>query len=196
MRQRPLLLVLLLLSVLVAAASVQASPLPLVAQPAPFASVEDEEDEAEEDEWDDSEWEEAEFCEPGEAEEELCEEEEPAPKAKGKKKGDECLLKGAKAAVTANPGKRRLRLTIHYRTWKPATVSVEASLQGPKGAVHLGTDHARFQRSGVYRDTYELPEKRMKKALAANGFTVDLHVVNTPPSCSLELTGASRRAKR
>ncbi|HWT89578.1 MAG TPA: hypothetical protein VN179_00555 [Solirubrobacterales bacterium] len=194
MRQLPLLLVLLLLTVLVAAASVQASPLSLVAQPAPFASVEDEEDEAEDEEWDDSEWEEAELCEPEEVAEELCEEEEPAPKAKGKK-DDECLLKGAKAAVTANPGKRRLRLTVRYRTWKPATVSVEASLQGPKGAVRLGTDHARFQRSGVYRETYELPEKRMKKALAANGFTVDLHVVNTPPSCSLELTGASRRAK-
>jgi hypothetical protein len=196
MRKLPLLLVLFLLSVLVAAVPAQGS---LLLAPVPttptLALAGEEEDEADEEPGEEDagpeEEEPEEDCEF--EEEELCEEED-TPKAK--RKDDECLLKGARAAVTANPGKRRLRLTVHYRTWKPATVSVEASLQGPKGAVYLGADHARFRRSGVYRDTFGLAEKQMKKALAATEFTVELHVVNTPPSCTVELTGASRRARR
>ncbi|HEV2727244.1 MAG TPA: hypothetical protein VGV34_03065, partial [Solirubrobacterales bacterium] len=118
--------------------------------------------------------------------------------AKGQDKaGDgECLLKNASAAITANPGKRRFRLTVHYRTLKPTTVSVAAALQGPKGAVHLGTDHAHFRRSGVYRDNFELSEKQSKKALTAREFSVELHVVNAPASCDVELSGASRLARR
>jgi hypothetical protein len=149
------------------------------------AESEEAEDEAEEAEV------ERELCE---EDPEFCEEEEAEPKGK-KDKGGECALKGGKAAITASPGKRQLRLTVHYRTWKPASVSVEASLKGPKGAVRLGTDHARFRRSGVYRDTFSLAEKQMKKALAAHDLSVELHVVNEPASCGLELTGASRRAK-
>lgn len=195
MRKLPPLLALLLLSVLLAAASAQASLLPVPAPAQPLVAADEEEDEAEEAEED----EEEEFCTLEEEEEELCEEEEPAPKGKGKDDRDrdeECLLKSAKAGVTVNPGKRRLRLTVHYRTLKPATVDVETRLQGPKGTVRLGSEHARFRRSGVYRDTFSLPEKQAKKALAAREFSVELHVVNAPASCDLELTGASPRAKR
>jgi hypothetical protein len=193
MRNLPLLLALLLLSALLGAASAQASSLTVLTQPLPFVAIDEEE--AEEDEAAEAEDEEEEFCTLEEEEEELCEEEEEfAPK--GKDKGDECLLKSANASITANPGKRRLRLTVHYKTLKPATVNVEASLQGPKGAVQLGTDHARFRRSGVYRDTFSLAEKQAKKALAAREFSVELHVVNSPSSCDVEITGASRRARR
>lgn len=194
MRNLPLLLVLLLLVALAAAPAAPASPLPLVDQirlllvdDEEEAESEEAEDEAEEAEQD------RELCE---EDPEFCEEEEAETESKGRKdKGEECTLKGGKAAITASPGKRQLRLTVHYRTWKPATVSVEASLKGPKGAVHLGTDHARFRRSGVYRDTFSLAEKQMKKALVAHDLSVELHVVNEPASCSLEITGASRRAK-
>lgn len=193
MRNLPLLLVLLLLAALAAAPAAPASPLPLVDQIRPF--VVDDEEEAESEEAEDE-------AEEAELDRELCEEdpefceEESGPKGKGEQaKGEECALKGGKAAITASPGKRQMRLTVHYRTWKPATVSVEASLEGPKGAVRLGTDHARFRRSGVYRDTFSLAEKQMKKALAAHDLSVELHVVNEPASCSLELTGASRRAR-
>jgi hypothetical protein len=193
MRNLPLLLVLLLLSALAAAPAAQASPLPLTDQIRPF--VVDDEEEAESEEAED-EGEEAELDrELCEEDPEFCEEEEAEPKGK-KGKAEECALKGGKAAITASPGKRQLRLTVHYRTWKPATVSVEASLQGPKGAVHLGTEHARFRRSGVYRDTFSLAERQMKKALVAHDLSVELHVVNEPASCSLELTGASPRARR
>jgi hypothetical protein len=195
MRNLPLLLVLLLLSALAAAPAAPASSLPFVDQIRPLALDDEEESEEAEDEAEEAEVE-RELCE---EDPEFCEEEaEPRGKAKGKDEGqgDQCALKNASANVTLNPGKRRLRLTVHYRTLKPASVSVGASLEGPKGMVHLGTDHARFHRSGVYRDSFGLAEKQTKKALAAREFSVELHVVNEPASCRLELTGASRRAKR
>lgn len=192
MRNLPLLLALVLLCVLGTAVSAQASLLPVVDQVRPFVADEEEaEAEEAEDEAEDAQIE-RELCE---EDPEFCEE-EPEPKGKDKGEGEECLLQSAKAAITANPGKRRLRLSVHYKTLKPTTVDVQASLQGPKGAVRLGTEHARFRRSGVYRDTFTLPEKQMKKALAAREFSVELHVVNAPASCDLELTGASPRARR
>ncbi|MDQ2629412.1 MAG: hypothetical protein M3Y75_00355 [Actinomycetota bacterium] len=194
MRNLPLLLALLLLTVLGTAATAQASLLPVVDQVSPFIA-DDEEEETEAEEAEDE-------AEEAQIDRELCEEdpefceEESEPKGKGQDKGDECLLKSAKASLTANPGKRRLRLTVHYKTLKPTTVSVEASLESPKGTIHLDTDHARFRRSGVYRDNYELPEKQMKKAAVARGFSVELHVVNAPAACDIELTGPSRLSKR
>ena len=192
MRNLPLLLALLLLCALGTAATAQASLLPLADQIRPLVA-EEEETEAEEagDEAEEAQIE-REICE---EDPELCEEEEAEPKDKGKK-DDGCLLQSAKASLTANPGKQRLRLSVHYKTLQPTTVSVEASLQNSKGAIRLGTDHARFRRSGVYRDTYELTEKQMKKAAAARGFSVELHVVNAPTSCRIELTGPSRLARR
>lgn len=185
MRKLPLLLVILLLALLGTAVPTQAALLP-----APVTSLlAPEEDEAEESEAEEEAEDEGEDCE---SEEEDCEEEEPGADRKAKEDG--CLLKSASAAVSVNPGKRRLRLTVHYQTWKPASVSVEAVLRGVKGAVYLGTSHARFRRSGVYRDTFELAEKQTKRALAAREVSVDLQVVNTP--CRLHLTEAVRRAKR
>ncbi|HEX5983012.1 MAG TPA: hypothetical protein VFY69_02285 [Solirubrobacterales bacterium] len=197
MRKLPLLLALLLLSVLLAAATAQASLLPLAPQPAPpFVAEPEEEDEGEEPEEAEDAAEDAqierEICE---EEPELCEEEPANGNGKGKK-DDQCLLKKASATVTANPGKRRLRLTVHYRTSKPATVNVEALLRSAKGTVYLGNDHARFRRSGVYRDTYRLAEKQMKKAVTAREFEVELQVVNTPPSCRVELTAHRGGAKK
>jgi hypothetical protein len=196
MRKLPLLLALLLFATLGTAASAQASPLPLANQVVTFVAPA-EEDEGEEGE-------EAEDESEGDAEldRELCEYdpelfcEEEAEEQASKRRGDDgCLLKNASAALTANPGRRRLRLTVHYRTLKPASVTVEASLRGPKGTVRLGTSHARFRRSGVYRDTFGLAERQMKKALAAHKFFVELRVVNSPPSCGVEIKGASRRAR-
>lgn len=189
MRTLPLLLVILLLSLLTAAASAPAALLPQPVQVTPLLAPEEEEAEAEESETEE-EADEEEGCEA--EEDEACEEEE---EPKRKAKDDSCLLKSASAAVSVNPGKQRLRLTIHYRTWKPAGVSVEAVLRGVKGAVHLGTSHARFRRSGVYRHTFELAEKQTKKALAAREVSVDLQALNTPPSCRLHITEAVRRAK-
>jgi hypothetical protein len=194
MRKFPLLLVLLLLALLAVAPAAQASLVPAADQAISLvaAAADEEEDEGEDpEEGGGEEAEEDEECEPEEGE--PCEEEaEAAPE----KQADGCLLKKADAAVTVNPGKRRLRVTVHYRTRMPAAVTVTAKLQGPRGAVHLGTDHARFRRSGVYRDTFGLAEKQMKKALAARQLTVELQVADTPPSCVVHLTahrGGSRK---
>jgi hypothetical protein len=203
MRNLQLLLVLLLLSVLLGAASVQAA-----SQPVPGDSltrlplVEEEEPEAE-DEPEDEDEDAKDAAEDAEIEREICEEdpelceEEDEGKGNGKdRKGDECLLQKGSANVTANPGKRRLRLTVHYKTLKPATVNVEALLRTTKGVVYLGNEHARFRRSGVYRDTYALAEKQMKKAITAREFEVELHAVNTPPSCAVELNAHRNGAKK
>lgn len=194
MRNLPLLLALLLLSLLVAAASAHAAVVPVPTQvPALIALADEEEDEPEAeiaedgDESEEAELDEGEPCEPEEGE--PCGEE-------AQRKADECLLKSASATVIANPGKRRLRLAVHYKTLKPASVNVEASLRGPKGALFLGNEHTRLRRSGVYRDTFELPEKKMKKALAARDFEVKLQAVNTPPSCQVELTAHRDGAKK
>ena len=193
MRKLPLLLALLLLTLLGTAFPAQAALLPQAGELTPLlAPEEDEEAEAEASDADEEEEDEEEACD---FEEEDCEgETEQSGKGKGKKDSI-CLLKSARAAVSVNPGKRRLRLVVHYRTTKPASVSIEALLTGVKGAVYLGTAHTRFRRSGVYRDTYALAEKETKRALAAREVSVELQALNTPPSCRLHLTEAVRRPK-
>jgi hypothetical protein len=194
MRNLPLLLALLLFAGLSSAAPAQASLLPAENPIAPLvAPAGEEEDEAEEEEGpeeEEAELDEVEACEPEEGE--PCEEEvEPRVESE-----EECLLRKASANVTANPGKRRLRLTVHYKALKPATVTVEASLRGSKGVLHLGREHARFRGSGVYRDAFSLPEKQMRKAATARDFEVELHAVNTPPSCRAELTARRDGSKK
>jgi hypothetical protein len=202
MRKLPLLLAMLLLSVLLSAASAQASLLPGAPQPLPVLLAEfEEEDEAEEDETGEEDEEAEDPAEDAEIEREICEEdpelcEEETGNGNGKRKADQCLLKKASATVTANPGKSRLRLTVRYTTLKPATVNVEAGLRGSKGVLFLGSEHSRFRRSGVYRDTFQLSEKKMKKALAARDFEVELQAVNTPASCRVELTAKRDGAKK
>lgn len=203
MRKLPLLFVLLLLSLLLAATSAQASLLPLGGKTPPAVAFAEEEPEEEEEEEEEEEGDAEDAAEEEEIEREICaedpelceEDESERNQGKGKKNGD-CLLKKASATVTANPGKGRLRLTVRYKTLKPATVNVEASLRGPKGVLFLGNEHSRFRLSGVYRDTFQLPDKKMKKALAARDFKVELQAVNTPPSCRVELTAQRDGAKK
>jgi hypothetical protein len=194
MHKLPFLLVISLLALLAVALPAQASLLAQPAEVVPLVAPDDEADEfGEPADEEDGEAEEA--CEADE--EGVCEEDEEDEEPRGKRKAEEdgCLLKGANAAVSVNPGKRRLRLSVHYRTWKPASVSVEAALRGVKGAVYLGTSHTYFRRSGVYRDTFELAEKQTKKALAAREVSVDLQALNSPPSCGLHLSEAVHRPK-
>jgi|SRR5215203_171392 len=197
MRKLSLLLVLLLLSVLLAAVSAQASLAPGAIRPMPLVAPDEDEFEAEvgdDDEAEEAAEESGECVIEDEEDVQLCA--EIAREEREEAEAKACVLEDARAALSVNPGKGRLRLTVHYRTSKPAAVSVAATLQGPKGAVQLGTDHTRFNRSGVYRDTFELAEKQMKRTLAATGYSVELNAVNAPPSCGIELTGASPRARR
>lgn len=109
---------------------------------------------------------------------------------------EECVIEDATARVAANPGNGSVALVVRYEAYTPAAVAIDASLRGGKGGIHLGADHARFRRSGTFRDTFVLGEKRMERVLAAREFEVELQAVNTPRYCRLELNGALRRAKR
>jgi hypothetical protein len=192
MRKLPYLLVLLLLSLLLlaAAASAHALTLPAVAtQASPFASPPEEETEADEEgESDESEVDdEGEDC--GAEEDELCEEET-------EEEAEECLLEDADASFTAAPGAGEVRLRVHYRAFEPTAVVVDASLRGAKGSLHLGNERVRFHRAGIYRDSFNLGDKLMAKAVSAKEFEVDLRAVGTPADCEMHLaTRGPRRAK-
>jgi hypothetical protein len=198
MRKLPFLLVLLLASLmlLAAAASAHAVSLPSFAM-APFVKPhDDDESEADDDEADGSDEEpvpveevddEAEDCE----DDEVCGEEELEPEA-----ADACLLEGASASFSAAPGAGQVRLRVRYRALQPTQVVVDARLHGSKGALRLGTDRARFRRSGVYRYRFDLGSKQMAKAVAAKDLEVDLYAVGTPADCEMHLASRGpRRAK-
>lgn len=101
---------------------------------------------------------------------------------------EECVLADATASIAVNPGNDTVRLTVHYRTYKPSAVAIDSRLRGNKGGLHLGASHARFRRAGVFHDSFGLNKKEMARALAAREYAIELRAVNTPPSCALHLT--------
>ncbi|MGN6558185.1 MAG: hypothetical protein ACTHLH_09275 [Solirubrobacterales bacterium] len=193
LRKLPFLLVLLLLSLmlLAAAASAHALTLPAPAQVPPLAAAAAEEEDESEAE-DDEEAEEPNACESEDEEaEERCEEEQAEAE-----EAEECVLEDGDASFVIAPDSGEVRLTVHYKAFAPAAVTVDASLHGGKGKLHLGSDHARFHQNGVFHDTFALSAKQMAKALAAREFEVDLHAAGTPAGCGLSLaTRARHRAK-
>lgn len=189
----PLLSSLLLLCTVAVPAQALSLPLPL----APLAAPDDEAGDAEADESAAEEDEEvnADNCTIEDEEDvQLCA--EIAEEERLEAEAEECVVEDATAKVTANPGKGSVALSIRYRAYSPASVAIDARLRGGKGRVHLGADHARFRRSGTFRDTFVVGEKRMERVLAAREFEVELQAVNTPRYCRLELNGALPRAKR
>lgn len=188
----PLLAALLLLGVAAIPAQALSLPLPAV----PLVAPDDEAEAADESGADEGEEDEGAFECTIEDEEDvqLCA--EIAAEEAEEAKAEECVLEDATAKVSANPGNGSVALVIRYEADSPASVAIDARLRGGKGSVHLGADHARFRRSGTFRDTFVLGEKRMERVLAAREFEVELQAVNTPRYCRLELNGALHRAKR
>jgi hypothetical protein len=115
--------------------------------------------------------------------EEACEEEVEERELQ-EAEAEECRLESAEATVAAVPGRNQLRLTVRYRALAPSTVAVALQLRGPKGALALGTDTARFGRTGTLHSEETLSDAQMARALAAKEFTVGLHAINTPDFCS------------
>jgi hypothetical protein len=191
MRSLPLLLALLLLSVLVSAASAQASLLPapqLAPTPLLAEEEEDEGDEFEEDE-------ESEDCAIEDEEDvqlcaEIAREEEEAAEA------ERCVLESASASVDANPTSGKVRFTVRYTTYEPAPFSLRYSLRGGKGTLHLGSTKARFGSAGVFHDVVRIDERKMPKALAAREFQIELRAQKAPGSCRERLTVQHRGAGR
>lgn len=177
MRKLPLLLVLLLISLFAVAGPARALSVPSLPIPAGEEAEENEEAEGEEDETEQSE-----ACGLDTEEGESCEEAEEMVEA------EECVIEDATATVAANPRNDTVRLSIHYRALRPAAVAIDSKLRGTKGGLHLGASHARFRRAGVFHDSFGLSKKEMVRALAAREFAIELHAVNTPAYCRMELT--------
>jgi hypothetical protein len=109
---------------------------------------------------------------------------------------DACVVEDATARVAADPGNGTVALRVRYRAYAPAAVVIDARLRGGKGGLHLGASHTRFRRSGTFRETFVLGEKRMARVLAAREFEIEVQAVNAPRYCRLDLNGALRRARR
>jgi hypothetical protein len=108
----------------------------------------------------------------------------------------ECFLSSADAAVSADVDHDRIRLAVRYEASTPATVAVDYSLRGAKGALNLKGDQQHFGRSGVFRLTQALTEAEAKRVAAAKTFTVTVRPINAPHACSdfLDQHLAVRRA--
>jgi hypothetical protein len=142
-------------------------------------------DESEEEDGED-EGEEADECEfDDEAREEACEE-ELEEREMEELEAEECRLESAEATVAAVPGRNQVRLTVRYRTFEPSTVAIDLGLRGGKGSLDLGSETARFGRSGTLHTTETLTDPQMTRAMAAREFEVDLYAVNTPDFCQDE----------
>lgn len=180
----PLILAALLLGV----KSSQAAPNPVAV---PFAL--DEEFEAEEEgEFEEDECEEAkEELEEGELSraevDEICKEVEDEARKKASDPGsvapEECLLKSANARLVADDSHGDVRLIVGYTTYEPTAATIDFSLAGGKGSLHLGTAKRHLGKSGVIRLTKALAAPKMDKVDAAGHFVVRLHVAGAPDSC-------------
>lgn len=184
MRKLPFSLFAALLALCLVAVPAQA--LSLTVPPAPVLATA-EEDEAEEAEVSSDE---------GAFEEEACEEDEEGFCEEEAGEGEECAVEDATAKLAAKPGSDSFELTVRYRSNYPAAVTIDSRLRGGRGGVHLGASRTRFRRSGVFRDSFSLGEKKMERALAAHEFEVEVRTVNAPRYCRLDLSGGLRRAKR
>ena len=191
MRKLPLLLTLLLLSVFLAAASAQASPLLVPTAAQPFATVDDEEDEAEGDEAE----EEPEECVIEDEEDvQLCA--EIAEEEKESAEAERCVLESAGASVVANPASGKIRFTIRYTAYGPAPFSLRYRLRSGKGSLNLGSTKARFGQAGTFHYTVRVDDRKLPKLLAAREFQIELRAQQAPGSCRERLTVQHRGAGR
>ncbi|HMJ72091.1 MAG TPA: hypothetical protein VK471_01875 [Solirubrobacterales bacterium] len=96
---------------------------------------------------------------------------------------EECILRSAHANAVTDADSNKLKLTVGYTTYEPATATLDYSLVGSKGSLHMKTAKRQLGRSGVIRLTAALADPEMDKADAARHFVVRLHVTGSPSSC-------------
>jgi YVTN family beta-propeller protein len=94
-----------------------------------------------------------------------------------------CVLRVARARVFAYATKHKVRLVIHYKTYRPAKVSVSYDLVGAKGRRTLGSTSANFKTAGVFRDPESLTAKEFRQVRAAKLFKVQFRIPKAPHSC-------------
>lgn len=201
-RYLPLSLLALLLVLLAVPSLSQAAPTlakkPTVPSLAPRAADENEEFEAEEEEIEECEAgggifefeEEGEEFEESEAEEEEfeieveeCEEEAKMKKAGAVTAPEACRVRSAESSITTLPGSDRVQLTVHYLTYKPATVSLGLRLKDGKGSLKIETATEHLGKKGVLHLTTKVSDAVMERAAKAKEFDVALRAAQTPGYC-------------
>lgn len=96
---------------------------------------------------------------------------------------EECILRSAHASAVTDADSNKLKLTVGYTTYEPTSATLDYSLVGGKGSLHMKTAKRQLGRSGVIRLTTALADPEMDKADAARRFVVKLHVTGSPGSC-------------
>jgi hypothetical protein len=94
-----------------------------------------------------------------------------------------CVLRVARARIYLAPKLHKVRLVIHYTSYRPAKVNVSYDLIGSQGPVSLGDISASFATAGVFRDPEILSNKVFGQAQAAKQFKVQFQIAKTPRSC-------------
>jgi hypothetical protein len=94
-----------------------------------------------------------------------------------------CVLRVARARIFIAPKEHKVRLVIHYTSYRPAKVEVSYDLLGSKGAVGLGDTSANFATAGVFRDPEILSSEVFGKVRTAKLFKVQFQIAKTPRSC-------------
>lgn len=182
MRKLPLCLILALLGLFTLAAPAPA--LPDVAGSPPESA--EEADEAEDGGENETEGEEEDCTIEDEEDVRLCA--EIAEEERESEEAEKCVLESANASVSASPDSGKVRLTVHYTTYSPASFALSYSLRGSKGSMRLGGAKARFGRAGTFHDVVRIDKQRLPKMLAAREFQIQLQAKKTPGYCRERLT--------
>ena len=94
-----------------------------------------------------------------------------------------CILRVARARVFVFTKHDKVRLVIHYTSYRAAKVTVDYKQSGSKGSLELGSATAKFKKKGVFRLVKRLDKSEMNKVRAAKSFEVQFHIPGTPGSC-------------
>jgi uncharacterized protein (DUF2147 family) len=95
-----------------------------------------------------------------------------------------CVLKWARARVSAFTRQSKARLIIHYKAYKRARVSVSYALIGSGGSLRLGTASQRFKTAGIFKQGVTLSRGAEAKLRGTQSMTVRFSIPRAPSSCT------------
>ena len=94
-----------------------------------------------------------------------------------------CVLRVARARVFVFTHQHRVRLVIHYKTYRPAKVTVAYKLLGRRGGLKLGKAASHFKTAGIFRLSERLDKRAIAKVRATRLMKVAFRIPRTPHSC-------------
>ena len=94
-----------------------------------------------------------------------------------------CVLRVARARVFVFTHQHRVRLVIHYKTYRPAKVTVAYKLLGRRGGLKLGKAASHFKTAGIFRLSERLDKRAIAKVRATRLMKVAFRIPRTPRSC-------------